>query len=1347
MDLILASITSGQITQYLNLSILVFVAFGLVGFVIGLIKGFWTQTFYLICYVVMFVAMIFLIKPISVWLFNYNITDLASKIGAVDSLNGATTIGEFVEITITNSLIEAGTTPSSEVIDFAAGISLSVIRFFLYFVFLFVIVILGIVLIPLLYLVFRLFIPKRLRKRKLRLLGGLSGFVEFVISSCMFVAPLTAVVNSSVGKIRDENGNIAKNQEIDNEAYDLVYNLVDGYNNSLMAKVLFTLSKEGNSLDVKMMDYITSSKIGEDSYFHLYNEIGSAMSIAYDAIATGAFELTNKVIDLNILVNSSFIKDTLYTLSESSLVLFALPLITSMGLSSSEESLNVDMSSIDLSQVDWSNSLKAVGDVFDAIKNTGYIQTMMGSSENKLDEMFLSQENEAYLKEAMSILGDSSLFSTLLPQVVVSYLKSSKNSTQEEVSISRKLNKESEGEIKSSIFNELPEKAYDVETYKDIAWGKELSSIVEIMFDFSDQIRSIEGKEEISIKYLFDKLQSADLMNLFLGVDNSITYTSEEQFNDNVFINGGIHNGVNIVGTKALLGTTDDTTTGLLDLQISSLLFNEFNLMPKFVKYLFASFVQNENLVFDSIENSLSKMSFSDWKKELDSVLTLSVPIVVAANRLSESDDILKSLSQENSEIKTSLLYVSHNMEKSVIVSEVVPNVIEDMITSAENMPLFLNLKVSDLNFTDFSEDTSFGDEFAFLLTDVLPETEEILGSDSFSLAYVVNNSDKVSSLLEKIYESEIINNPNVEENNNFENIMISIFAPLDEGEDASQNIPAMTNNLFVIEKNSILGIEDSTNGWVNENGNGEIKSLFNVIGSIAKDENDQNSTSYLFEYLNNPSFNINDHLYEMGNEIERIFSKVDESVLMKEALPTTLNKMFTTNESFEGFIDFNKVESFEEEGVNLSKTLSAINDIKGTSSDTDISVLIRGCDENLIKEYEFTNDKEEYTTYEGSYAKYFMAESKSYELLNSINDTQSIDLQGLLYTTIKKVFDGSTLVTPEALESSESDFKFEKDSINYNESIKVNWACPQNSDIYYGEIYNLSRVFVYSSSINDLTSLPNEQFNEVLHVVMKSYPLRQLVGSIITNGLNQISSGSDSDIYQALFEPEYCDYEAIDRMDYVKNSEEFANRFLEEQARLKEIESIYTLYVNSKAFTNDIDSVLSLTDGGKSSTLSTILFALHNSEIFNSSAFISIINDSSVRTKLTSFENLFTVLLNKTVNEGLHDLIYPSDIYEFNNRLSNDSSTYDRWLGNGSSDIGEIVNFNNDIKELNKITDASSVEAILTIAACNFESELIRKVVNRYVARQEIKNDSGRRIVGIDFDKPNPLDRLIYEY
>ena len=115
-----------------------------------------------------------------------------------------------------------------------------------------------------------------------------------------------------------------------------------------------------------------------------------------------------------------------------------------MGLSSSEESLNVDMSSIDLSQVAWSNSLKAVGDVFDAVKNTGYIQTMMGSNENKLDEMCLSQDNEAYLKEAMSILGDSSLFSTLLPQVVVSYLKSSKNSTQEEVSISRKLNKESD---------------------------------------------------------------------------------------------------------------------------------------------------------------------------------------------------------------------------------------------------------------------------------------------------------------------------------------------------------------------------------------------------------------------------------------------------------------------------------------------------------------------------------------------------------------------------------------------------------------------------------------------------------------------------------------------------------------------------------------------------------------------------------------------------------------------------------------------------------------------------------------------------------------------------------------
>lgn len=1357
MNFILASISSGQITNYVNLALLVIAAIGLIGFFIGLIKGFWLQTFTLVCTIVLLIGMILLLKPISNWLYDLDISSLLSQSNVSLPSEDIKSIGDLVEYNIVTALTNANLDYSNaEIVAFASGICLSVIRFILYFVLLIVVLILGSILIPLFYLLFKLIIPKVLRKRKLRLLGGLSGFVEFIIIFCMFINPLTAMVNSTVGKIRDENGNIVKNEEVDNESYDLVYNVLDGYNNSILAKALFSLSSNGKSIDFRIMDYVTLTKVGEGVDFHFYDELGQSLAIVYETISTGAIDLSTMAINYDILVNSTLIKNVIYTLSDSTLVLFALPLFVSIGLNSSKENLDIDLSDIDLSNVDWSDSLKAVGDVFEAIKSTGYIQIAMSSPDDILNQIIISKENETYLKDAMKRIGDSSFVSTLLPQVMVSYFKSMNNASSEsEVSTmkSRRLSEEEGSETSENkvnykdLFKNLPEEAYNVETYKNIRWGDELSSIIGIMFNMADQVKSIEEKQDISIQELMTTLENFDPIKLFLGYDNSISYTTKDQFKDNVFLNGGKYNGVDIPGTNGILGLNENTT-GLLNLQVSNLFLDDFGLMSKFVKTLFTSLLGQDESIFVSIEDNLAKLSFNDWKKELSAMLSLALPLIVATNDLANSEDVFKTIGDKGSGVNLALSYIGENMEQSVIINNVVPNVISDMLSEEKDTPIFMNLTVGDLNFNEFTEDTNFAKQFTYLVDEVIPSANKILSAETFNLEYVVKNSTDVAKLFEKIYASQILNNQLVEEdkNTNFENIMISIFSPLKEDEDASLNIPTMTNGLFSIEKDSILSIEDSIKGWVNEKGDGEIISLFNVIGSIDKDD-ELGSTEYLFDYLKNSSMNINNHLYDMGNEIERIFSSVDESILMKEALPNTLNKMFDSNDSLKGFVHFENIDSFEEEGKNLSKALNAINEVKGTNSETDISILIQNCDTGLLKEYEFTDDKEEYSTYEGSYPKYFMGESKAYNLLNSINDTKSIDMQGLLYSTIQNIFKDSSLVSTEALKDSEADFKFEKDIVNYNSTIKVNWSCTENPSGYYGEIYNLSRVFVYSTSINNLTSLDNNDFNEVLNVVMKAYPLRSLVGPIVSNGLKQISNNSESDIFQSLFNESYCDYNAIDKMNYIDNNEKYVNRYEEEKARLNEVYSIYTLYVNSSKFSSDINSVLDLTENKENSILSTMLFALHNSEIFNSSELILKVDNSIIRTNLTSFENLFIVLVDKTENKGFQGLLYADDLYELNNRLSNNTETYDKWLGNGSTDIGEVVKFNNDIKTLNGISNESSLEAIVDIAKCNIESSLIRKVINRYVANQNISY-LGNKIVGIDFDKPssNPLDRLIYE-
>ena len=94
-----------------------------------------------------------------------------------------------------------------------------------------------------------------------------------------------------------------------------------------------------------------------------------------------------------------------------------------------------------------------------------------------------------------------------------------------------------------------------------------------------------------------------------------------------------------------------------------------------------------------------------------------------------------------------------------------------------------------------------------------------------------------------------------------------------------------------------------------------------------------------------------------MGPEIERIFSTVDESILIKEAFPNTLHEILSET-SFGESINFNNVENWDEEGQSFSEVLSNIDELRNDNKDKDIIEIIKESDKDIIKEYQFENIK-----------------------------------------------------------------------------------------------------------------------------------------------------------------------------------------------------------------------------------------------------------------------------------------------------------------------------------------------------------------------------------------------------
>ena len=1296
MNLTFLAVTSGQLTSYFNYGFIAIAVIGLVGFLIGFFRGVWKETISLIYYGVAICCLVFLMPKIVNFTFNFDVSSILSSVMDPSQLQGIKSLGDLLEKGITDFIVSNNLGSAVEAVDFAKEVSYSLLAFILFVVLTLVVILLEMIICPLLYhLIFKWFIPKRVRKHhKLKLVSGLMRFVSTIVVTCLFISPFTALLTSTNNHFRDENGNVNLDKNNSNELYSSVASVLEGYNSSILANIIYSFSQSGKGFDIDLMDKITGTDFDENNHLNFFEEFGNVSSILVDALKTGAFDVTNKTIDLTILVQSEFIKNALYSLADSTLICVAFPIATSLALNGVGNNMEVDFSNVDMKSINWSDSLKAVGDVFDAIKDTGYIETAIQDPNAMMDNIVISRDKAVYLNEALDIFGSTQLVTTLMPQLLVSYLTSMRDKapTEEVVSMNHKLAAPND----KNIYQTLPEEAFKVETYSSIDWSKELTSMLDIVLDVADQFKTTKGSD-LTLRDVTTMFTPENVQTVLLGIDDNRVYDEESDYDDNVYLNGGEVNGVQIKGTKRILGVSDDPESkGLFDLQTVDLLMFDFGLVTEYIPSLFGDVAKDHQDIIDEIVSVIETWDKPAWKNELGSLLNLSVPLYKTSKVVSNNQDIITSISEGEGNV--ALSYISDHMEGSYLISNLIPDIMQDYVSDEKNdMDLFLGIKLSDMNFTKFSEGSSFASEFGFLVKDLLRKASvitELTDTTNSPIDLMIENQEKLTGLLESVYTSEILNREITPEEestgllSNFNKIMVNLFSsPTSEdianGTDLSLNIPTLTNDLISFDRSLILGIED-TKGWFNETETGEINSIFNVITSLKKNT-DIDSTEYLYQFIKGDITDLNAYIYDLGNEVERIFATIDDSLLMKDAFPKTITMALEGNANINKYADFNNVESWADEGTCFRSVLDQLKALN-LGDGGDIVDKIQNIDDGILKEYEFAKPENVAIAnkYAGSYDKYYVENSKSYSLLDAINSTQSFKTTELLYDSIVNVLDtdpngnSGQLVSDETLLEVKNDFIFDPNSIKYDESIYISWNLDSTKlGTYNGEIYNLSRLLSYSNSLNSIDTLATEDFDEVLGLIVKAYPFRTLINELLNTSLHNLCESSSESIVKSIFDDNTFDYDALTRLSFdYSETDNIVYRVDEVKARMNETSAITVLYDHRNDF-NDMDSIIAF---AQSSDCNKVLKDLHDSEYFNASYFINMretIPGSSKtrRTRMTSFENLFNQIA--ILNEDLGDsAITVEEFDELHNREDNDL-----WIG----EKGEINSFFNVMTSLKK--------------------------------------------------------------
>ena len=1341
-----------KISEYVNYFFLVLAAVGLIGFIIGFIKGLYKESSTFLVTAVYFVIVVIANKFISEAIYTLDISSILAQtgLGVPDTVK---TTGDLLNHYFVSLCEQYGITVgnSEQLTQSIVAISLTVINLVVYLVLLLAGIIVCFILDMLVYLlIIRLIVPKFYRKkRKFRLVGGAMGLVRYVVAFSLLLSPFTAMANSVVGNLRDEDGKIQRN-DLDNDFYNALMNVLEGYNNSTVAQMFFVVKDEdGKSIDVKLMDYVTQSKLDEETMISLYTEIGNFGSLALDAVATGAIDFANGI-NYSLLLGADFVGSAIDTIANSTLI----KTILSVGLTlvTNMDSLKekVDLSSVDFYYINWDSTLEAVKTAYEELYKSGVIDEVIVDPEAFLNEFYLDSDYGSAIKTALMELGNNDLICQIMPPLVVSFLKSMKESSQETQFVKR-----------SNSF-EISDELLDTNTYKDIKWGSELASIYEVFENISEQYYAYENKH-LTISDI-ETLGPDTLLNTLFGVGvdfSSVDDTSyADQYENNVFVNGGTYenNGVTheIEGTKNILGTDKDSVKGFFNLQIIEKMFehNVFNDLISILDINSMLEVSEDDVnLNEKVIDIVKEWDKKEWQQELDYIVDVVAPIMNLVDIIGLDNPTVSEAKRANQEQELDLATVAGDdslnclkrltdvLENSKIFNEILPDVLE-AYTDKQTDEIFAGLSMSDLNFTYFvNENTTMISELRRLVDQIDNINEDLIDlldnlenqTDAVnSLVDDCSSSDSVfGSLLKIIEDNKIINKDLTSqekldgEYKTFTKVMASILGKTDNPDDEI-NVYNMTEGKVIIEKETIYNFDKQENGWKNE-----IDGLVGFIGSL-KGENGEDQM--ILDFISGAKeVDFANDIYSAGNEIERIFSSIDDSIILKEAFPTTIDNLI--GDAFNDLLGtgpkFTNIESWSSEGRYFNLLLTNINDIKDGQDISAIDWL--NVDSGLLTENAFDSKPSDFKeAYSNSYATYFIENSKINKLLTSLYDSQCIGGKytssdrenGVFHTMLKTIMstafealdikiesDDTTVVLQEELISKDFDIDGNEKVVydfTSNGNIYVSWLGDPSSN-YVGEIGNISMMI---NSVSDLQADATiEDMDSILEKINRCYILRNTLPLIIDSKTKDIG-GEDNTLLKdfvdrsdfTVFHKKQLSltpYEIIDDT-LVEQGQisTLSTRISEIEARQEELDTIVNILNDAENVSSNMtkvdgadpfSSIKNLLENDEVNSSSTkeisdvesILTNMHNSKIFNA---VDKFTENGVRTDLTAFEYFFEyalsheALLSEVDKNGdgqLNDRVFTIPDRSFFYSLTESNG----WINNGEV-IGEIKKFNDGLYE-----------------------------------------------------------------
>lgn len=862
---------SSVIIGYLNFFFIAIAAVALIGLVVGLIRGTYKSVTYELGLFICVMIVVFCSSSITKALYGM---DLSFIPGVADMIPGETkTIGAMIEEIVKVQLANRGITgDTTEFVNTVTVLSISVLNIIVYIMGLLISII---VLAPLIHLLlyhvlFKLIIPKKiLKKHKIRLLGGALTALEGAITFCLFLSPFTAFANTLTGAMKDEKGNIVK-KECTDEKYNAIIKALDAYNNSAVSKFFFTISLEkGKSFDVSLMDQVTQTPINGEK-FELYSELGNIGSLFISALSTGAFENN---FDAALLLIPEFVDGLFSYLGDSVLMQTMLSLGMVFITSSSVIPGNINLDGIDFNSVDWKDVTSALNTTYTALYDGGIIEDITNVEEGKniLDNICIDETNVSYYKTAFESLGNNDLVCKIMPKLICSYAKANETN-KERISLKKNASNEEKDNFLKDF--EFPK---EEDFYSSIRWGSELSTLVDVFFEISQQYYAYYDN-----KLYFSKIGEAfsnEPMNFLLGKESVTSYTTlEEKYSSNVFIDGGKYKGKDVPGIKAIIVGTkvSEKYKGLFDLEIFKKIANETNNIQKLINsFDVKSLVSNMEIDSTKIEESMNEVKtltaswrIAEWKEEFSGLVDTLLPILDIVDEI--GNDVSIFTLGENIECTL------NSFDNSQIIKTIIPPVFEGIIGDS--------LTIGDIKRTpDFSNIENWGEEGKYLHS-LLDSINEISAGGAFASIdwanidnitkeaydaavsngydgsfddYYIDNS-KIYKVLSTLYDTQCIGGKYKEdglrENGIFDDLLKGILIDAIKSFDSNLDLDTcreaeLIDLDFNLGNNNVVYSQDGTNktyvSWKSDNPSyrGEIAHLALLIGEIKNISGDSMSS------------------------------------------------------------------------------------------------------------------------------------------------------------------------------------------------------------------------------------------------------------------------------------------------------------------------------------------------------------------------------------------------------------------------------------------------------------------------------------------------------------------------